>query len=144
MASKKVPAGIAALLLLLASCDYAPGAFKWVDYDLRGRWECTEEAPWPESQWWKKEKGTLVLDYDTITITGPVAHLRGFTRDIPLEAYTEEGEDGEPGLLYIRDRGVLQSPVGYRYWLSGGYPKVKMLTLTGGGAVDETFKRIEE
>jgi hypothetical protein len=85
-----------------------------------------------------------VLDYDTITITGPVAHLKDFTRGIALEAYTEDSETSETGLLYIYDRGVLQSPVSYRRWQSGGSPKIEMLTLTGGGIDDETLKKVAE
>jgi hypothetical protein len=137
MKNKRIPALSAALLaLLLASCDWEGGVFKRVDYDLRGAWECMEE------DFWTGEKGLLVLDYDTVTITGTVAHLRGFTRGIVLEAYTEDDEGGGTGLLYIKDRGVWQSPVTYRHWQSGGYPKVEMLTLTGGGVTDETFKQI--
>jgi hypothetical protein len=147
MRNKGIAVFTAALLvLIMASCDgtYNPnGGYKRVDYDMHGTWECTKEESWPEDQPWKKEKGLLVLDYDTITITGPVAHLRDFTRGIALEAYTEDVEKNETGLLYIKDRGILQSSVSYRRWQSGGYPKVKMLTLTGGGVADETFKRIE-
>jgi hypothetical protein len=120
------------LALLLASCTLDD---KGVDYRLRGSWECMAANPWTG------EKSLLVLDHDTITITGSVAHLRGFTRGIALEAYTK---DGEPGLLYIKDRGILQSPVAYRRWQSGSTPKLEMLTLTGGGAADETFKKVEE
>jgi hypothetical protein len=84
---------------ILASCDgtYNPnGAFNRIDHDLRGTWECVEE------DFWTRTKGRLVLDYDTVTIPGPVAHLQGFTREIALDAYTE---DGETGLLHIKDRG---------------------------------------
>jgi predicted small secreted protein len=144
MTGKKVLAGIAVLALLLASCNVegVGRGPKRVGYDLRGTWECMEAAFWPGDHTWKK--GTIVLDYDTITITGPVAHLRDFTRGIALEAHTEEAEDGETGLLSIKDRGLWQSPVSYRRWLSGGTPKDAMLTLTGGGAADETLKKTGE
>jgi hypothetical protein len=140
--------GISALVLLalfVVSCDgtYKPnGGLQRVDYDMRGVWECVEEAPWPEDWSWNKEKGRLVLDYGSITITGPVAHLPDFTRDIALEAYTEE-TDGETGLLYIKDRGVWQSPISYRRWRSADKPvKFEMLTLTGGGLEEETLKKM--
>jgi hypothetical protein len=133
------PALIAAsLALLLASCNWEAGAFKRIDYDLHGTWECTE------ADFWTGVKSSLVLDYDTVTITGRVEHLRDFTRGIALEAYTEDGKEGEVSLLHIRDRGIWQSPVSYRSWQSGGYPKVEMLTLTGGSFADETFRKVDK
>jgi hypothetical protein len=135
---------LALIVFAAVSCDgtYNPNDYKRVDYGMRGAWECMEEAFWPEGQKWKKEKGTLVLDYDTITINGPVAHLKGFTRSIALEAYTEDAEDGETGLLYIKDKGTVQSPVSYRRWQSADKPKIEMLTFIGDA--DETFKKIAE
>ncbi|MDR2052205.1 MAG: hypothetical protein LBP80_02230 [Treponema sp.] len=126
--------------LPLASCTLEDSSM--VDYDMRGTWECTEED-WLNDYTLERGYGRLVLDDDTITITGPVAHLKGFTRGIALEAYTEEAEDGKIGLLYIKDRGILQSPVSYRRWQSSGKPnKIDMLTLTGGGVADETLKKV--
>jgi hypothetical protein len=128
---------LAVLVLLLASCTWEGGdgrSSKQVDHALRGTWEHNDPTYWIDGQ--------LVLDYDTITISGSVAHLKGFTRNITLEAYTEDLKDSETGLLYIKDRGIWQSPVSYRQWESGGYPKVQMLTLVGGDVSDETFKRI--
>jgi len=120
--------------------DYTiSGDYKYVGYELRGVWESNIDSFWPEGQTITTAKGEIVFDYNTVTIKGPVAHLQGFTRNTTLEAYTEE--DG----LYIKDKGVWQSPVEYIRWEAGGsYPKDKMLTLQGGGAVDETFKRISE
>ncbi|MDR2134507.1 MAG: hypothetical protein LBP27_05310 [Treponema sp.] len=132
-------AGLAVLVLLLASCNWESGGrdYKWVDHDLRGTWEHNDPT--------SRIDGQLVLDYETITITGIVAHLRGFTRNIALKAYTEDAEDSKTGLLYIKDRGIWQSPVSYRRWKSAGHPKVEMLTLPAAGSVsDETFKRIED
>jgi hypothetical protein len=129
------------LALLSASCDWdagETGEYK-VAAGLRGLWERTEPAVWPEGQSSKTEKGRLKLDYDTITIHGPVTHLQGFTRDTRLEAYTEDDA------LYIKDRGVWQSPVQYTRWQSGGsFPHDKMLTLKGGGVPDETLKQVRE
>jgi hypothetical protein len=144
MTNKGMPAFTLALsALIAASCGVNPnGGYKQVDYGLRGTWESMKEAYWPESYPWEKKKGFLALDYGAITITGPVAHLQGFTRDIALEAYTEDA--GGSGLLYIKDRGILQSPVSYRRWQSVDNPKKEMLTLTGGGLTEETFKRIKK
>jgi hypothetical protein len=147
MTNKGIPALVAALLVLLpASCTWEDddnSNVKRVDYGMRGTWECTEAALWRGdagySTW---EKGRLVLGYDAIIIIGPGSHLPGFTRGIALEAYTEDAEDGKTGLLYIKDRGILQSPVTYRRWQSVGYPGIEMLTLTGGGFPDETFKQV--
>jgi hypothetical protein len=130
---------LAVLVLLLVSCDWEAGEnrdYKRVGYDLRGTWKHNDPA--------YRVDGQLVLDHDTITITGSVAHLRGFTRNIALETYTEDAENSETGLLCIKDRGVWQNPVSYRRWKSGGTPKVEMLTLIGGGVSDETFKRIRD
>jgi len=136
------------LILIIAFCylpfiscgggGYTPsGNYKYIEYDLRGVWESNIDSFWPEGQTVTTAKGKLVFDLNTVTITGPIAHLQGFTRSTALEAYTEEGS------LYIKDKGVWQSPIAYIRWESGGsYPKDKMLTLQGGGATDETLKRI--
>jgi hypothetical protein len=125
----------------LIACGYTStdtGSDKQVDKDLRGTWERTESAFWPEGQTEIREKGKLVLGIDTITISDPVAHLQGFTRGVALEAYTEDSK------LFIKDRNEWQNPVSYIRWQSGGSPKDELITLTGGGVADETFKRIGE
>jgi hypothetical protein len=127
--------------VFLASCDIdgTSGNYKFVDYDLCGTWERDTAAFWPEGQTVTSQKGNMILTYDTITISGPLAHLQGFTRGTPLEAYTEDGK------LHINDRGAWQSPIPYTRWHSGGsYPYDEMLTLKGGGVADETLKQIEE
>jgi hypothetical protein len=80
-------------------------------------------------------KGKLVIKSNSVTITGPVSHLQGFTRDIALEAYAEDG------LLYIKDAGEWKSPVAYRRWQSADRVET-LITLTGGSVDDETLKRI--
>jgi len=129
---------IALFSLSLVSCDTdytSDDDYKNVEYGLRGTWECTNSGFWPEGQTATSEKGKLVFDLNTVTITGPIAHLQGFTRSTVLEAYTQEGS------LYIKDRGVWQSPIAYIRWESGGSsPKDQMLTLEG----DETLKRISQ
>ncbi|GHV61417.1 hypothetical protein AGMMS49587_05500 [Spirochaetia bacterium] len=139
MTHTKKPAVIVALFaLLFASCDWdsaGSGNYKWVNYDLRGTWERDVPGFWPEGQTVTTQKGKLLLSADTIIITGPVEHLQGFTRTVALEAYTEDGG------LYIKDKGVWQSPIPYTRWHSAGYPWDEMLTL-GSGATAETLKLI--
>jgi len=111
--------------------------YKYIrDYNLRGVWETNLEKPWPEGQTVKYEKGRLVFDIDTVKITGPIAHLQGFTRDTTLKAYTEEGN------LYINDRGVWQSPISYNCWRAAYPSSDKFLTLQGGGIGEETLNYI--
>jgi len=111
--------------------------YKYIrDYNLRGPWDSNTESFWPEGQTVNTAKGRLVFDIDTVKITGPIAHLKGFTRDTTLKAYTEEGN------LYINDRGVWQSPIAYEHW-RGAYPGYeKRVTLKGGGIDDETLNYI--
>jgi hypothetical protein len=98
-----------ALALPCVSCD---GDIKGdgennYKYSLHGTWERTEAAFRPEGQNTTGEKGRIVLTYNTITISGPIAHLQGFTRNTALKAYTEDGK------RYINDRGAWQSPITY-------------------------------
>jgi len=145
--SKTLRATIVALFcsLLFVNCgDWAStesGDSQKVDYDLRGTWERDVSDFWPEGQTVTSEKGKVVLGYSTITITGPVAHLKGFTRDTALEAYTEENN------LYIKDKGEWQAPISYTRWDAvqvGPSPRDKMLTLKGGDIADETLKRMAD
>ncbi|MDR1863626.1 MAG: hypothetical protein LBQ67_06895 [Treponema sp.] len=122
--------------LAMAACDDLGDSYKTVDYDLHGAWERTEQNYW--------YGGELALDIDTITISGSFAYLRGFTRGVALEAYTETVESGSSqwkGLLFIKDKGAWQSPVPFTWWKTGGSLPDKMLTFTGGSS-DETLKRI--
>jgi hypothetical protein len=122
---------------LLTGCGaYTSGGGTSVPSELRGTWDRTE------ADWWYVPgseslfvKGTLVIKSNSVTITGPVRHLQGFTRDIGLEAYAEDG------LLYIKDAGEWKSPVVYRRWQSADY-KDTLITITGGSVDDETLKRI--
>jgi hypothetical protein len=124
------------LVLALAGCDVTIGSGQSVPSDLRGTWECVEAATeYVPGSGWQTLKGKLVITYDSVTISGPVAHLEGYTKDIALEARAEEG------LLYIKDTGEWKSPIAYRCWQSADY-KDTLVTLTGGGAADETLKRV--
>jgi len=130
------------LTLLFISCDFEDSTSssnrKYIETDLRASWECNIADFWPEGQTVTTERGKLVFDLNTVVISGPIKHLKGFTRDIKLEAYTEDGG------IYIKDKGVWQKPVAYLKWESGGsYPKDKMLTLQGD-IPDETLKRTSQ
>jgi hypothetical protein len=123
------------LALALAGCDVTIGSGQSVPSDLRGTWECTEAATeYVPGSGWQTRKGTLVITSTSVTISGPVQHLEGYTKDIALEARAEEG------LLYIKDRGSWQSGVPFTAWTAAD--STRMLTLTGGGAADETLKRV--
>jgi hypothetical protein len=126
--------------LLFVNCDWdnTESNKQFIEYDLRGTWERDGAAFWPEDQTVTTEKGKLVLKYETIIITGTVTHLQGFTRNTVLEAYTEDSK------LYIKDRGVWQSPISFILWESGNYLPDKMITLQGGSSGDETFKLISD
>jgi hypothetical protein len=120
-------------------CDGAAvGDYKTVPSELRGTWECTEEALWyvPGSYYPTWVKGKLIITYNSVTISGPLQHLENFTRDIAIESYAEDGQ------LYIKDKGAWQSPIAYTRWQSADRKDV-LITLSGGGIDDETLKRID-
>jgi hypothetical protein len=126
-------------MLVLCSalgCDGSITSGSGVPYNLQGTWECLEATlTWVPGSGWQLLKGKLVIKYNSVTISGPVSHLQGFTRDIALEAYAEDG------LLYIKDTGEWKSPVAYTRWQSAGLVDT-MITLKGGALTDETLKRI--
>jgi hypothetical protein len=123
-------------------CGGVAGDYKSIPSDLRGTWERTEAEWWHApgsggSNYFTEVKGTLIITYNSVTISGPLHHLENFTRDIAIEAYAEDG------LLYIKDKGVWQNPIAYRRWRSADYKDV-LITLLDGGITDETLKRIDE
>jgi hypothetical protein len=90
-----------------------------------------------EKDWWETEYGRLVIDFNTITISGPIHHLQGFTKTIPLEGYSEDG------FIYIKDSDAWQAGVAFIQWTAGDRV-TELLTLTGGGLTNEVFKKVEE
>jgi len=126
-----------ALALLIAGCDgVTGGSGQFVPSDLRGTWECVEATTsWVPGSGYQSIKGKLVIKSTSVTITGPVAHLQGYTQDVALEARAEDG------LLYIKDTGEWKTPIAYRWWQSADYNDT-LITLTGGSVADETLKRI--
>jgi hypothetical protein len=135
-------AGIASIALLCGfsfiACGGYTGSGQSVPSGLRGTWECTEAtSTYVPGSGWQSLKGALVIKYNSVTISGPVSHLNGFTQDIALEAYAEDG------LLSIKDTGEWKTPVAYRRWQSADRADT-LITLTGGGVEDETLKRVGE
>jgi hypothetical protein len=126
------------ILVFVTACDDAGSDSNFMPSGLRGVWERTEEDWWfvPESGPLFR-KGKLTIDYNSVTINGPMKYLHGFTQDVALEAYVEDG------MLYIKDRGLLQKPIVYRRWDSADR-KDKMVTFSGGGSGDESFRRVED
>jgi hypothetical protein len=79
---------------------------------------------------------TASCDWDTSGTDG----IKYIEYDIAASTW-ERTEDNS---LYIKDKGVWQSPIQYTHWQSGGsYPYDKMLTLKGG-VPDETLKHTGE
>ncbi|GHT95247.1 hypothetical protein FACS1894141_3510 [Spirochaetia bacterium] len=72
---------VAIAAFTLFGCGYhSPdvSSVKRVDIDLRGTWERTESAFWPEGQTETSGKGKIVLGFDTITISDPVGQADHF------------------------------------------------------------------
>jgi hypothetical protein len=104
----------------------------WVEYELRGTWKSPDSS-------FPYYTGTLVIGYDTIAIHGYSGYGTGlpfgeFTKDVLLEAYSEEGK------LFIKDRGNWQQGLPYTIWEDAAWDE--HLTLTFGGR-DETLHRVD-
>jgi hypothetical protein len=97
-------------LVLFMSCGEVSG--KRIDYKLQGTWESTDTSLY---------SGTLVMDYDTITITGYAESqtplwggddnkrpFKDFAKGAPLQCYTEDGQ------LFIQAFGEVKG-VPYQY-----------------------------
>jgi len=111
--------------LLFFSCDDSHGIFNYnsrdyksFDYDLQGTWETNSTSEY---------SGTLVISYNTITISGYTPNqgyewtngterrpFKDFTKNAPLEGYSEDGK------IFIKDAGVIQEGIPYTPY-SGAY-----------------------
>ena len=126
-------AGLLTAFFILA-CDSNPetGNNKKFDYDLQGTWVSNDPG---------RYSGTLVIDYNRITITGysekqtPLGEddnkrpFRDFTKGIALKGYAEEGK------FFIEVGGLLQEGIPYTYWEENpppDYPGRKFLRFTFG------------
>jgi len=131
--------------LLFFSCDGNGSAgshsYKVFDYNLQGTWETNN----PGSRY----TGTLVITYDKITITGysedqtPIPTeggndmerpFRGFTKNVPLEGYSEEGK------IFIKDKGIIQEGLPYIYDGNEYYKQIELLHFKFNGR-DETLRK---
>jgi hypothetical protein len=121
--------------LLIFSCDWTVyGSLsdnKSFDYDLRGTWTTND----PGSRY----TGTLVITYNTITITGYGENqtptlggndterpFKGFNKNIALSGYSEEGK------IFIKDMGIMQEGIPYTYD-GGDYKRIELLRFNFGG-----------
>jgi hypothetical protein len=125
--------------LVLASCDGGMVSGEIAETKLRGTWESTDSELY---------SGTLVIDWDTITISGygesqtpptwqggddSKRPFRDFAKNVPLSCYTEDGN------LFITT-AVDTKSVPYRYSTSG---LDKYLLFNFGGR-DEALKKNEQ
>ena len=139
-------------LLLIAACDWdtddRTGNYQRFDWDIQGTWKTNES----ESRY----TGTLVIDYNRITITGygetqtpaqggndTERPFRNITKNTPLEGYTEEQEATGQKIILIKDAGTWQEAIPYIYWYD--YPptdfeKVEFLRFTFGNR-QETLRK---
>jgi len=133
--------------LLLFSCDLKSGSgnykYKGFDYDLQGTWETNSTGEY---------SGSLKISSDTITISGYAPNtmyeytngtgqrpFKDFTKNTPLEGYTEEGK------IFIKDAGIIQEGLPYVYYL-GAYSyseneQAQFLRFNFGGREETLRKR---
>jgi len=140
---------VAVLLLTLCSlfifsCDWEskPSDNRIFANDLQGTWETNGVSDY---------SGKLVIGNNAITISGYVPNtsyeptngtshrpFRDFTKDTPLEGYSEEGK------IFIKDAGIIQEGIPYTYWddyPSPDYKQVQFLRLNFGGRVETLRKK---
>jgi len=133
MKIRTVFAGLLAAFLVSA-CDWVgAGGLNSFDYNLRGTWVSNDPGIY---------SGTVVIDYNTITITGYSENqtpllgddnkrpFRNFVKGIPLKGYSDSAD----GKIFIEKNGILQEGIPYTYWENSSLlTKTKLLTLTFGG-----------
>ncbi|MDR1948422.1 MAG: hypothetical protein LBQ38_03450 [Spirochaetaceae bacterium] len=131
--------GLLALGFVLAGCEGVADG-KLVDLNLHGTWESTDTSLY---------SGTLVIGYDTITITGYYESqtidfwkdvqrpFKGFAKNVPLPCYTEDKK------LFIEMVGGGESILPYTYYYN---TQGKFLRFSFGdstaGYREEALKRI--
>jgi hypothetical protein len=130
-----------AFVLALAGCEGdADVGSGYIETKLHGTWETHDKTPSPPYG-----SGTLVIDWDTITITGynqtyyglkeSERPFKGITKGVPRKAYSEDGK------IYINDFGWKEG-IAYEYD-AGMYPYyTKLLRFTFGGRA-ETLKKTD-
>jgi hypothetical protein len=100
-------------------------------YDFVGTWESTSTSFFDYG-------GTLEIGYSKITISGysgygSSAPFAEFTKDVPLEGYSEEGK------IFIKDRGSWQAGLPCTLWEDA--ERGKHLTFTFGGREETLHKK---
>jgi len=135
--------------LFIFSCDGNGNSWKnWSSnyksfaYDLQGTWE-TNDAN-------NNYSGRLVISNSTITISGYTSNqgyewangtghrpFKDFTKNAPLEGYTEEGK------IFIKDVGIIQEGIPYTYWhtTQQDYTQIYFLSFNFGGRVETLRKQ---
>jgi hypothetical protein len=111
---------------LLSTCDLdgTYGSSESFHWDLRGTWYTNEPGG-------EVYTGQLVIDFNTITITGydyfqtlyigndNLRPFRDFTKGTPLMGNSEAGEmsfNARGGKIFIRDAGILHEGIPYTYY----------------------------
>jgi len=121
------PLLFASLAVLFFSCDMEFEPVQRFDFYLQGTWVTNN----PNDI--KYEPGTIVIDFDTITISGfginsnypnAVRPFNGFAKDVPLKGYSEINA------LFIYNAGTWQR-ISY-YLEDQGIGKNNLLFLTFG------------
>jgi hypothetical protein len=123
--------------IFMFSCGdyvYIPIVYNSFASELQGTWVSNDASIY---------SGTLVITFDTITITGfnegqtqlgdgddNKRPFRGFTRGIPLKGYSEEGR------IFIEDIGMLQNSIPYEYYTAGVSQQGRFLRFIFGGRTE--------
>jgi hypothetical protein len=117
---KKKFTNILLFALFLSSCDgLYTGDYRSFESKLRGTWVSNETGLY---------SGSLIINYDTITIEGypedwtalmvddSKRPLRDYPKHVPLTGYSEEGK------IFIEYPGSIFNDISYVYTEVGSYP----------------------
>jgi hypothetical protein len=103
------------MTFIFAGCEITVSDGSGVDFDLHGTWESTDSSSY---------SGKLIIDFNTITITGysegqtpfkgddSKRPFKDFPKNAPLSCYTEEGK------LFIGFSGNVRT-LQYNYYRNG-------------------------
>jgi len=120
--------------LFAVSCDVPKGDYKSFDYNLQGTWVSNE----PNASY----TGSLIIDHDTITITGYGENwlslvtddnkrpFKGYPRNAPINGYSQDGQ------IFIEYGALAQTGIPYTY-TPASYPStVSFLEFNFGGRAE--------
>jgi len=121
--------------LFAISCDVPKGDYKSFDYKLQGTWVSNE----PTASY----TGSLIIDIDTITITGYGENwlslvgddskrpFKDYPKGVSLKGYSQEGQ------IFIEYGANAQTGIPYLYTETGSYPSfVKIMEFNFGGRAE--------